>query len=210
MKINADYIPIKAEKLPVMEHYYTIQGEGNNSGKAAYFIRIGGCSVGCHWCDVKESWDAKKHLSYTIDQIISWVKNSNAKFVVITGGEPTEYDLTSLTEAFLKLNVQLFLETSGAFPITGIWHWICLSPKKRMPVLEKNFSLANELKVIIYNKDDFKFAEQNSKKVNSACKLFLQPEWDKKTEMMPYILDYIKQNPKWTLSLQTHKYINIP
>lgn len=215
--------------LPLMEEFYTIQGEGFHSGKAAYFVRIGGCDVGCHWCDVKESWDASIHPLTETDKIVEHAAKFPAKAVVVTGGEPCISDLTYLTKEFKKKGIQTFLETSGAYKITGEWNWICLSPKKTMPALEENFSKANELKVIIYNKDDFRWAEQNAKKMYevrsmkyddkqltancqlpTAAFLFLQPEWGRRNEMLPLIVEYVQQNPQWRISLQTHKYIGIP
>ena len=196
--------------LPLMEEFYTIQGEGFHSGKAAYFIRIGGCDVGCHWCDVKESWDANLHPLTKTDSIIQNANKFPAKSVVVTGGEPAMYNLDYLTLEFKKKNIQTFLETSGAYKITGEWNWICVSPKKAIPVLEENLKLADELKIIIYNKNDFEFAEKNALNIRTSCHLFLQPEWSKRNEMMPLIVDYVQQNPKWSISLQTHKYIGIP
>ena len=200
----------RGELLPLMEQFYTIQGEGYHSGKAAYFIRIGGCDVGCHWCDVKESWDASLHpLTETIS-IIEKAMEFPAKAIVVTGGEPLQYNLDFLTAELKKNSFQTFIETSGAFAISGTWDWICLSPKKTMPPQTEIFEIANELKVIVYNQHDFIWAEENAKKVNADCKLFLQPEWSKRDTMMPIITHYVMQNPKWMISLQTHKYMNIP
>ena len=198
--------------LPLMEEFYTIQGEGFNTGKAAYFVRIGGCDVGCHWCDVKESWDASVHPLTETDKIVENASKCPARSVVVTGGEPTMYNLDYLTGEFKRRNLNTFLETSGAYQITGEWDWICLSPKKTMPVLEENFSKANELKVIVYNRDDFQFAEKMSLVIGhrSSVILFLQPEWSKRDEMLPLIVEYVQKNPKWRISLQTHKYIGIP
>jgi organic radical activating enzyme len=211
----------KGEMLPLMEEFYTIQGEGFHSGKPAYFVRIGGCDVGCHWCDVKESWDASIHPLTETKKIIENAEKFPAKAVVVTGGEPCISDLTYLTHELKKKNIQTFLETSGAYKITGEWDWICLSPKKTMPPLEENFSKANELKVIVYNIDDFRWAEENATKMENgnptsnvqhptSIHLFLQPEWSKRNEMLSLIVDYVQQNPKWRISLQTHKYIGIP
>jgi 7-carboxy-7-deazaguanine synthase len=200
----------RGELLPLMEQFYTIQGEGYHSGKAAYFIRIGGCDVGCHWCDVKESWDASLHpLTETIS-IIEKAMEFPAKAIVVTGGEPLQYNLDFLTAELKKNSFQTFIETSGAFAISGTWDWICLSPKKTMPPQTDIFEIANELKVIVYNQHDFIWAEENAKKVNADCKLFLQPEWSKRDQMMPLITHYVMRNPKWMVSLQTHKYMNIP
>ncbi len=196
--------------LPIMEEFYTIQGEGFHSGKAAYFIRVGGCDVGCHWCDVKESWNADLHPATDIDSVIENASKYPAKSVVVTGGEPSIYNLNYITEQLKNKGIQTFIETSGAYPLTGKWDWVCLSPKKTSPPLDENFSKASELKIIVHNKSDFEWAEKNAAKVNANCILFLQPEWSKAKEMMPLIVDYIMQHPKWNASLQTHKYMNIP
>ena len=195
--------------LPLMEAFYTIQGEGYHKGSAAYFIRIGGCDVGCHWCDVKESWDAQKHPATLIEKIVEQaIKYSN--IIVITGGEPLMWNMEPLTLALKKKKMQIHIETSGAYEITGHWDWFCLSPKKnKLPTLEA-YSLADELKVIIYNNDDFLFAERQAKKVKENCLLYLQPEWGKRDKVMPLIVEYVLQNPSWKASLQTHKYLNIP
>ncbi|SFS77858.1 Organic radical activating enzyme [Lutibacter maritimus] len=199
----------KGEMLPLMEEFYTIQGEGFYTGKAAYFIRIGGCDVGCHWCDVKESWNAKLHPPTKTDLI---VKNAaeNANTVVVTGGEPLMWSLDYLTKMLQKNNLKTHIETSGAYPLSGFWNWICLSPKKTKLPLAPIYSEAHELKMIIYNKNDFKFAEEQASKVNENCELFLQPEWSNREKMTPLIVDYVMKNPKWKISLQTHKYLNIP
>lgn len=196
--------------IPLMEAFYTIQGEGFHSGRAAYFIRTGGCDVGCVWCDVKESWEAENHPNTTIKTILDGVKASKTDFVVITGGEPTMYDLTPLTKALKEIGIEIAIETSGAYPITGEIDWICLSPKKFKFPLEENYALANELKMIIFNKSDFKWANELGTKVSKSCKLYLQPEWDKQEKMLPLIIDYVKENVQWNISLQTHKYLNIP
>jgi 7-carboxy-7-deazaguanine synthase len=196
--------------LPLMEHYYTIQGEGFNTGKACYFIRLGGCDVGCVWCDVKESWDPSKHPLVKADDLVTMVREAKAERVVITGGEPLMYDLTFLTEQFQKKGIQTYLETSGAYPLTGTWNWICVSPKKFKAPLKDVLKKADELKVIVFNKSDFKWAEEHQSKVSGDCKLFLQPEFGSFKKVIPLIVDYVKQNPEWTISLQTHKIINIP
>lgn len=193
-----------------MEHFYTIQGEGFHQGKAAYFIRLGGCDVGCVWCDVKDSWDASRHPQYSIEHIISNVKNTPARLVVITGGEPLMHNLDALTTALKAAGIQTNIETSGAHPLSGHWDWICLSPKKFKAPLPEILPHANELKVVIFNKTDFEWAEQYAAQVTPGCKLYLQPEWDKAAIVTPLIVDYIKANPKWELSLQVHKYINVP
>jgi 7-carboxy-7-deazaguanine synthase len=196
--------------LPVMEHFYTLQGEGFHQGRAAYFIRLGGCDVGCVWCDVKESWDASGHPKYSIRDIIAEVKKTAAELVVITGGEPLMHNLDELTTALQAAGLQTNIETSGAHPLSGHWNWICLSPKKFKAPLPELVPFANELKVVIFNKSDFDWAEKYAALVSPGCKLYLQPEWDKAAEMTPMIIDYIKSHPKWELSLQIHKYINVP
>ena len=198
------------KKLPIMEGFYSVQGEGYNSGKPAYFIRVGGCDVGCHWCDVKESWDPNLHPLTDVDQIVSDIVSVPAKAVVVTGGEPLIYNLDYLTSELTRKNVNIYLETSGAHPLTGNWHWICLSPKKNLPPLEEVYNRADELKVIVYNKNDIKWAEEHAAKVNENCRLYLQPEWSNAEKTMPIIIDYVLNHPEWNVSLQTHKYMNIP
>lgn len=201
---------VKGQLLPVMEHFYTIQGEGYQSGKAAYFVRLGGCTVGCHWCDVKDSWEASGHPLMDVEEIGKLTLNGKADLVVITGGEPVTYNLDPLTKQLKSLNKYLAMETSGAFPLTGEWDWICLSPKKNKPPQEEFYQLAHEMKVIIFNKDDFKWAEQHRARVNADCKLYLQVEWSKSDSMMPLVVEYVKNNPEWTISVQSHKYIDVP
>jgi 7-carboxy-7-deazaguanine synthase len=199
----------KGEMLPLMEEFYTIQGEGFHTGTAAYFIRIGGCDVGCHWCDVKESWNAELHPPTHTDVIVAHAAQY-ADTVVVTGGEPLTWDMTVLTQKLKAKNLKVHIETSGAYPVSGSWDWFCLSPKKnKLPVADA-YAIASELKVIVYNKHDFTFAEEQAAKVNPNAILFLQPEWSKKEEMTPLIVDYVMKNPKWRVSLQTHKYLNIP
>ena len=195
-------------KLPVMEKFYTIQGEGYYSGQPFYFIRLGGCDVGCHWCDVKESWDHNQHQFIEVDDLIKDVKEYTSN-VVITGGEPLMWDLSEFTKRFKENNIKLHLETSGAYEMSGNWDWICLSPKKKMLPKQEIYSKANELKVIIYNNDDFKFAIQESEKVSSKCKLFLQPEWSKFDIMKDKIAQFVMKNKNWNISLQIHKYLEI-
>ena len=195
-------------KLPVMEKFYTIQGEGHYSGQPFYFIRLGGCDVGCHWCDVKESWDHNQHQFIEVDDLIKDVKEYTSN-VVITGGEPLMWDLSELTKRFKENNIKLHLETSGAYEMSGNWDWVCLSPKKKMLPKQEIYSKANELKVIIYNNDDFKFAIQESEKVSSKCKLFLQPEWSKFDIMKDKIAQFVMKNKNWNISLQIHKYLEI-
>lgn len=196
--------------LPLMEEFYTIQGEGFNTGKAAYFIRIGGCDVGCHWCDVKESWDANVHPLTPIEKIIENVLLYKAKSVVVTGGEPLIYNLSALTQLLKDNGIETYIETSGAYSLTGQWDWICLSPKKTMQPLESIYTQAQELKIIVFNQHDFKWAEEQADKVKPNCFLYLQPEWSKHEQLLPDIIDYVKNNPKWMISLQTHKYMHIP
>lgn len=196
--------------LPVMEHFYTLQGEGMHQGKAAYFIRLAGCDVGCVWCDVKESWDRSKHPDIPIDFLVSEIQQTPASLVVITGGEPLMHDLTLLTEKLKEAGFQTHLETSGAHPITGTWDWICLSPKKFKAPLPAILPLADELKVVIFHRSDFQWAETYAAEVRPDCQLFFQPEWDRSTEILPLIVEYVKAHPKWRATLQTHKYLNIP
>jgi len=192
-----------------MEAFYTLQGEGYHKGSAAYFVRIGGCDVGCHWCDVKESWDAEKHPPTAIETIVAEAQK-HSDTIVVTGGEPLMWDMGPLTSALKKSGLQTHLETSGAYPLTGDWDWVCLSPKKRMLPLQEVYTQADELKVIVYNHSDFDFAEEQAAKVGDRCKLFLQPEWSRRESAIPLIVDYVMKHPKWKASLQTHKYLNIP
>ncbi len=196
--------------LPVMESFYTIQGEGYHQGKAAYFIRLAGCNVGCTWCDVKESWDAGKHPRYTIEQIVGQATQYPGRLAVVTGGEPLMHDCGELTGRLRQAGFDTNIETSGAWPLTGEWDWICLSPKKFKAPLPEILPLANELKVVVFNKSDFEWAEKYASQVAPNCKLFLQPEWSKSAEMTPPIIAYIKNNPRWEFSLQLHKYIHVP
>lgn len=193
-----------------MEDFYTIQGEGFYQGHAAYFIRLGGCDVGCTWCDVKESWDANAHPRVSVEEMMNRAKSSGTKLVVVTGGEPAMFDLTALTSSLQQAGLQTNIETSGAYPLTGTWDWVCFSPKKFKAPDASIYDKANELKVIVYNKHDLTWAEDFAQKVSASCKLFLQPEWSKEKEMLPLIIDYVKANPKWEVSLQIHKYMNIP
>ncbi len=195
--------------LPLMEEFYTIQGEGFHTGTAAYFIRVGGCDVGCHWCDVKESWDADLHPPTHIDQIV-FNAAKYADTIVVTGGEPLTWDMAPLTQALKDKKLRTHIETSGAYPLTGTWDWICLSPKKNKLPLAPIYEKAHELKVIVYNRHDFVFAEEQAAELNKECMLYLQPEWSVREKMTPLIVDYVMQHPKWKVSLQTHKYLNIP
>lgn len=206
----AHQVPEDGTLLPLMEEFYTIQGEGYHTGKAAYFIRLGGCDVGCHWCDVKESWDAELHPLTAADTIIEHAKQYPSKAVVVTGGEPLLYNLDYLTRGLQAAGIKTFIETSGAYPLSGSWDWICLSPKKFKAPLPDVLAAAGELKVIVFNKSDFTWAENHAALVPSNCRLYLQPEWSKVAEMTPLIVDYVMRNPQWEISLQTHKYLNIP
>jgi len=206
-----DNIEIKEEVLlPVMEAFYTLQGEGMHNGRAAYFIRLGGCDVGCHWCDVKESWDAAAHPKLPVGQIVSEASQYPGRLAVITGGEPLMYDLGELTSRLQSEGFQTNIETSGVYPLSGNWDWICFSPKKFKEPHPGIYEAAHELKVIIFNKSDFEFAEHHAQKVSDDCHLILQVEWSKREQMMGQVIDYIMKNPRWRMSLQTHKYMNIP
>ncbi|MBO4233989.1 7-carboxy-7-deazaguanine synthase QueE [Riemerella anatipestifer] len=210
MMTNTEKELLKLGKLlPVMEHFYTIQGEGAYTGKAAYFIRLGGCDVGCHWCDVKESWDPNLHPLMDAEEVAQIAAN-HSKTIVLTGGEPLMWNLEILTKKLKDLGCTIHIETSGAYEMTGHIDWVCLSPKKTGPPKESIYAKANELKVIIFNNHDFKFAEEQASKVSQNCKFYLQSEWSKRDEMYPKITDYILENPKWQASVQTHKYLNIP
>lgn len=197
-------------RLPLMESFYTLQGEGFFQGVAAYFIRLGGCDVGCVWCDVKESWPLDTHPMMEVGWIASQAAASGAPIAVVTGGEPAMYDLTQLTESLHMRKLRTHIETSGAFELTGQWDWVCPSPKKFKTPKPSTYSRANELKVVIYNRHDFDWAEFEAVKVGKGCKLFLQPEWSREKQMLPLIVDYVKAHPQWRVSLQVHKYMNIP
>ena len=197
-------------ELPVMEQFYTIQGEGYHSGRAAYFIRIAGCDVGCVWCDVKESWEADKHQLLSLDSLVENVVNTGTDFCVITGGEPAMYDLTTITKLLKDHNIELAIETSGCYALKGDIDWYCFSPKKFKPAVSEAYILAKELKVVVSHPSDFKWAETHAEKVSPNCKLYLQPEWSKQERFLPIIIEYVKNNPQWKISLQTHKHMNIP
>lgn len=203
-------LQIADKSLPVMEHFYTLQGEGAHQGKAAYFIRLAGCDVGCVWCDVKESWDAEKHPLISIHELVAIVKETPAEIVVITGGEPLMHNLDELTKTLQQAGLKTHIETSGAHSLSGSWDWICLSPKKFKAPLPEVVPHANELKAVVFNKSDFDWAEKYAALVSPSCRLYLQPEWDKSAQITPLIIDYIKAHPQWQLSLQIHKYINVP
>jgi len=196
--------------LPVMEYFYTIQGEGFHSGRAAFFIRLAGCDVGCVWCDVKESWDVNEHPLVTLDFLEKEVVTSRTNFVVITGGEPAMYDLTALINRLKKYEIEVAIETSGTYKLIGAIDWYCFSPKKFKEPIEEAYQKADELKIIINHPSDFKWAEMHASKVDSNCKLYLQPEWSKQERFLPTIIDFVKKHPKWRISLQTHKFMNIP
>jgi 7-carboxy-7-deazaguanine synthase len=213
METNTSYSPTlsRTEKpLPVMESFYTLQGEGFHQGKAAWFIRLGGCDVGCVWCDVKDSWDADKHPLRQIKDLVAEAAAHPGRLAIITGGEPLMHDCTVLTSQLHQAGFTTNIETSGSSPLSGEWDWICLSPKKFKAPLPEILPLANELKIIIFNKSDFDWAEQWAAQVSPNCRLYLQPEWSKSSIVTPLIIDYIKANPKWGFSLQLHKYINVP
>jgi organic radical activating enzyme len=193
-----------------MEHFYTIQGEGYYQGRAAYFVRLGGCDVGCPWCDVKESWDASIHPQLSVEAIVATVVESGAKICVITGGEPLMYDLYELTAALRKNNIRSHVETSGAYPARGTFDWVTVSPKRYKPPVESILPLASELKVVINHRNDFRWAEQYAAKVSNNCKLYLSPEWEQQEEMAPEMIEYVKENQQWEISLQIHKYLNVP
>lgn len=199
-----------SKELPIMEHFYSLQGEGFHSGRAAYFIRLGGCDVGCVWCDVKESWNAEDHPTLSVTEIVDAVVQSGADFAVITGGEPAMYDLSYLTHELHEANIEIAIETSGAYELIGGFDWICLSPKKFKVPLEQNYEQADELKMIIFNKHDLQWSEELKSKVSDKCILYMQPEWDKSNEMLPIMIEYVKEHVEWTISLQTHKFLNIP
>jgi len=205
-----DKIFENGKKLPLMEEFYTLQGEGFHTGKAAYFIRVGGCDIGCSWCDTKRSWDPNIHKLAEVNDIVNNAKQQPSKAVVVTGGEPSLYNLDYLCSELKKNEIETFIETSGAHKLTGQWDWICLSPKKQKPPTADIFKKANELKVIIFDESDFLWAEECAKKVNKSCKLFLQPEWSQHKKFIPLIVEYIKKDPKWLISLQAHKFMCIP
>ncbi|MEX0812009.1 MAG: 7-carboxy-7-deazaguanine synthase QueE [Chitinophagales bacterium] len=209
MSISTKHINA-AIALPVMEDFYTIQGEGYHTGKAAYFIRLAGCDVGCHWCDVKESWKAEEHPILSISEIINRAEQQASRLAVITGGEPLMYNMDVLCAALHKKGFSIHIETSGAHPLTGKWDWICLSPKKFKAPRPEIIQKANELKIIIFNKSDFEWAEKYAEIVNKNCILTLQPEWSMRKKVSASIVEYVKQNPRWNISLQTHKYLQIP
>ena len=203
-EVNAD------QGLPIMEHFFTIQGEGTYSGRAAYFVRLAGCDIGCVWCDVKESWDSELHPILGIDYLVSEIEKTTVDFVVITGGEPALYDLTFLIKKLKMLKIDVAIETSGCYELKGIVDWYCFSPKKFKAPCNEAYQLANELKIVINHPSDLAWAEKHAEKVTSSCKLYLQPEWSKSDSLLPLIIEYVKSNNKWRISLQTHKFMHIP
>lgn len=198
------------QTLPVMETFYSVQGEGYHTGKPAFFIRLAGCDVGCTWCDVKESWNASDHPVLKIKDLAKQAALSGAEIVVVTGGEPTLYDLKPLTDTLLSHGLKTHIETSGTNPLTGDWHWICFSPKKFKKPVPQIYQQAHELKVVVFNKHDLQWALDHAAQINESCKLFVQPEWSKKEIITPLIVEFVQQNTHWSLSLQTHKYLNLP
>jgi 7-carboxy-7-deazaguanine synthase len=208
--METEIVHTSATVLPVMESFYTIQGEGYHQGRAAYFIRLGGCDVGCVWCDVKDSWDAERHPKVTVKDIVGGALRHPGKLAVVTGGEPLIHDCSVLTDELRKAGFSTNIETSGSYPLTGSWDWICLSPKKFKAPLPEILPLASELKVVIFNKSDFAWAEKYAALVSPHCKLYLQPEWEKSALVTPLIIEYIMKNPQWEFSLQIHKYIHVP
>jgi 7-carboxy-7-deazaguanine synthase len=211
-RLSISQVPANGLHLPLMEHFHTLQGEGANVGRAAYFVRLGGCDVGCHWCDVKESWSAEDHPLRSVADIVTLATTEGGKSVpvVVTGGEPALYNLVPLTMQLAAAGHPRWIETSGAYPLTGAWDWVCLSPKKFKPPHESVYALAHELKVIVFNESDLRWAEEHAALVGPDCRLFLQPEWSRSTLVLPRLITYVKQNPRWQLSLQTHKYLDIP
>ena len=199
----------KSKALPLMEAFRTVQGEGAHTGRSSFFMRIGGCDVGCHWCDVKESWDASVHPLTELEDLIQ-MPGPNDTTVVITGGEPLMWDMGPLTEGLKERGLKVHLETSGAYPLTGNWDWVCLSPKKNKSPKPEWYGIANELKVIVFNDDDFKWAEMHSEQCGAQVERFLQPEWSRREQNLPKIIAYLESNPQWRLGLQAHKYIGMP
>ena len=211
MKINPDLEILKGGKLlPLVEDFYTVQGEGYHSGKPAYFIRLGGCDVGCRWCDAKYTWNPKMYPPTEVETIITRAASCSAQAIVINGGEPLLYPLGELTRGLHERGLEIFLETSGTQPLSGEFDWVCLSPKRQLPPLEEAFRRADELKVIIQSEDDLKWAVECSKRVKSKCRLYLQPEWSVYKEIIPTIVEWVKENPVWNISIQTHKFMHIP
>jgi organic radical activating enzyme len=209
MKKDSNVLP-DGGKLPLVEEFFSLQGEGYHTGKAAYFIRLGGCDIGCSWCDSRFSWNPDLHPMVETEAIIDRVAKSGTDSVVVTGGEPLMWNLDYLCTGLKNKNIRTFIETSGAYPLSGKWDWICLSPKRNMPPVNENYEAADELKVIIQDKNDFAWAEEYRGMVNSKCRLFLQPEWSRFETIIPEIVEYVKRNPSWRISLQVHKFMHIP
>ncbi|MDD3741342.1 MAG: 7-carboxy-7-deazaguanine synthase QueE [Bacteroidales bacterium] len=209
--MNQEFLKeLDEDKIPVLEEFYSIQGEGSNTGKAAYFIRIGGCDLGCRWCDSKESWKPEIHQFVLISDIINRVKQTSADTIVVTGGEPLIYNFDKFCELAHQQGLVLMLETSGAHDFSGFWDWICLSPKKQKPPKSEYYQLASELKVIIYEEDDFLWAEDCANKISNTCVLYLQPEWSRFEKIGKKLVEYVKNNTKWNVSVQVHKFLKIP
>jgi organic radical activating enzyme len=205
-----EQLPDLLVRYPLMEHFYTLQGEGFHQGKAAYFLRLAGCDVGCVWCDVKESWNRDAHPETSVEEMLNLIRQTPAQLVVITGGEPYMHNLKPLIDALHLRGLKVHIETSGAYPVSGNADWICVSPKKFKAPLPEILPLADELKVVIYHKSDFDWAEKHAAGIKADCKRYLQPEWEKSAEMTPLIIHYIKENPEWRFSLQMHKFIHVP
>lgn len=208
--LNFALMSANSTRLPIMEHFYTIQGEGFHAGRAAYFVRLEGCDVGCVWCDVKESWEIDNKDYKSCEDILEPILESGTDFCVITGGEPAMHDLSDLTNLLKKANIEVAIETSGCYVLNGKIDWYCFSPKKFKAPVDEAYELANELKVVINHPSDIPWAEGHAERVSANCRLFLQPEWSKQERFLPSIIEYVKRNPKWQISLQTHKYMNIP
>lgn len=197
-------------KLPLVEEFYTVQGEGYHSGKPAYFIRLGGCDVGCRWCDAKFTWKAEQFPLVDVEKIVAAAASCEAQAIVVTGGEPLKYPMGVLTEGLHKAGLEIFLETSGTYPMSGEFDWVCLSPKRQRPPLDSMCEVADELKVIVESADDFEWAEQCARRVGDKCMLYLQPEWSRYDEVVGDIVEFVKKNPRWNISLQAHKFMRIP
>lgn len=197
-------------ELPLVESFFSVQGEGHHTGTPVYFIRLGGCDVGCPWCDTKESWDAEFHSVYKLQDLLDEVKKEQVRTVVLTGGEPTVHPLTPITDTLRKSGIAVHLETSGAHPLSGLFDWVCLSPKRFSPPMQDYYALADELKVVVHNERDIRWAEEEAAKVRADCKLFLQPQWERVERSNELILSYIREHPKWRISVQTHKYLRLP
>jgi len=201
---------LMSDPLPLMEHFYTIQGEGANAGRPCYFLRLGGCDVGCHWCDVKDSWEANRHPLVSVEEMTGMIRAAGAKRVVITGGEPLMHDLDRLTAAIKNIPAETYIETSGTWPMSGTFDWVCFSPKKFKKPSADIYEHADELKIIVYHTSDLAWGLEHARRLKKECRLYFQPEWSREKEMLPQIIEFVKQHPEWSISLQTHKYMNIP